>query len=87
MFTTSQLISLFSKTKKRDTPPDMMSMVDIMGYVKPETGVTEDGMNYFCRINLSDLNNPDIPDDLIYKMVDDGWILDKNKKYIENFYQ
>jgi len=87
MLTTNQLITLFSKSKKKDNPPEMSSMVDIMRYVNVDSGIKESGLEYYSKINLLELSKSEIPDDIIYEMVDNGWILSKDKKYIENFYQ
>lgn len=87
MLTTNQLITLFSKSKKKDSPPEMSSMVDIMRYVNVGSGIKESGLEYYSKINLLELSKSEIPDDIIYEMVDNGWILSKDKKYIENFYQ
>lgn len=87
MLTTNQLITLFSKSKKKDSPPEMSSMVDIMRYVNVDSGIKESGLEYYSKINLLELSKSEIPDDIIYEMVDNGWILSKDKKYIENFYQ
>ena len=87
MLTTNQLITLFSKSKKKDNPPEMSSMVDIMRYVNVDSGIKESGLKYYAKIILLELSKSDIPDNIIYEMVDNGWILSKDKKYIENFYQ
>lgn len=87
MLTTNQLITLFSKAKKKDNPPEMSSMVDIMRYVDVNSGIRDNGIEYYSKINLLELSKSEIPDDIIYEMVDNGWILSKDKKYIENFYQ
>ena len=62
-------------------------MVDIMRYVNVDSGIKESGLEYYSKINLLELSKSEIPDDIIYEMVDNGWILSKDKKYIENFYQ
>ena len=87
MLTTSQLVSIFSKAQKCDNPPQASSFIDVLKYVKPEFGMAEDGINYTCKINLLELSKSNAPEDIIYNMVEEGWILDENKKNIVNFYQ
>lgn len=87
MLTTNQLITIFSKVKKKETTPDLSTVVDIIRNLNPEIGIDEDGMSYFFRIKLIDLSKSNISEDMIYNMADNGWVLSKDKKYIENFYQ
>lgn len=87
MLTTGQLITIFSKTKKKETPPNMSEMVDIIKYVTPDMCLNEDCISYTCKIKISDLSSSGISDEMIYDMAEKGWIISKDRKYIENFYQ
>lgn len=85
MFTTKQLVNLFSNSKTKDTVPETSLIVEIMKYVNINIFMDGESMAYSYRINLFDLSKSGIPDETIYMMIDDGWSLTKDRKFIENF--
>ena len=87
MLTVQELIDIFKNSKMTDSPPEPSSLSKVMDYVDIDTGVDESGLNYYFRIKLSELSKSEISNEIIYDMVENGWILSKDKKYVENFYQ
>ena len=86
MLTTNQLIKIFSKSEKKDYIPETEDISEIIPHVYVESGVLENGIDYFFRIKLIDLSKSEIPDDTIFKMAKNGWVLSKDRKYVEFLY-
>ena len=87
MFTTNQLINIFSKTDKNsEALLDMSFIVNVAKYVKIGMGISNSRMGYLSRINLLELSKSGIPDDMVFAMVDNGWKLSRDKKYVEIYY-
>jgi hypothetical protein len=86
MLKINQLFELFSKTKSNGLPPETEVVNELMKYVNPTHGIDGDGETYMFKVNLHELSQSDISDDAIYKMVDEGWELSKDKKYLVKTY-
>ena len=83
MLTTGQIIKIFSNSKGKSKAPQTENIVKMMQYtdILPQMG--GNGIDYHYRINILDLSKSGIPDEAIFEMVDDGWILSKDRKFIE----
>lgn len=87
MLTTNQLIKIFSHVKNNsDVSLDMSFIVDLSKYVKIDIDMTDSKTGYMSKINLLELSKSEIPDDMVYELVNNGWKLSKDKKNIEIFY-
>jgi len=87
MFTVQELIDIFKNAKRNNTTPELSVLSDIINNVEIYSGVEDNGVDYYFKIKLSELSQSEISDKTIYEMVENGWVLSKDKKYIENFYQ
>lgn len=86
MLTTSELIRLFSKSKSNDYVPNTEDISNIMSYVQIDSGILENGVDYYFKINLLELSKSGIPDDTVFEMTKNGWTLSKDRKFIYFFY-
>ena len=89
MLKTNQLIQLFSKNNRNENisqQPDIYSMVNIMSYVNVETGIESNGIDYFSKINILELSKSEMPDETLHNMIEDGWFVTKDKKFIKKIY-
>ena len=86
MLTTNQLIKIFPKSERSNTVPDTEQVSNIMQNVAIESGMTDNGMDYYFRISLLDLSKALISEDVIFEMAKNGWVLSKDRKYIQFFY-
>lgn len=86
MFTTSQLIKIFSKSKKSDEPQDTVAVADIIEHVGVESGIADNHMDYFCKIDLLELSKSDMPEEQVFEMAENGWVLSKDRKSLLFYY-
>lgn len=86
MLTSGEIIKIFSKSKRKEYIPECEEISNIMQYVKIDSGLLENEMDYYFRISIFELSKSKIPDDTIFEMAKNGWVLSKDKKYIEFFY-
>lgn len=88
MFTTSKIIGLFSNVK--DNPdhsnPETSLLSELVKHVKIESGMEETSMSYFCKVSVLELSKSDISDDVVYQMLDNGWVLTKDRKFLKKTY-
>lgn len=83
--TTNELTKIFpSKENSKEVTTDALS--SIVNKVEMETGMCDNGVDYYFKINLIDLIKSEISDEEINQMAQNGWFLSKNRKYIELIY-
>lgn len=87
MFSVQELIDIFKNAKRTDSQPELSVLSDIINNVELYSGVEDNGIDYYFKIKLSELSQSEISEKTIYEMVENGWVLSKDKKYLENFYQ
>ena len=81
----NDIIKLFP-SKKISEDISSSSIIPIVGKVEYESGICDNGVDYYFKISLNSLLKSDLDYETIKKMSENGWVLSKNRKYIELIY-
>lgn len=83
--TLKEIIKIFPAQKINDDI-STSALIPIISHVEYESGICGNSKDYYFKIDLNNLVKSDLDDNTIREMAENGWVISKNKKYIEFIY-
>jgi hypothetical protein len=82
---TNQIISLFSKNTAKHGTPSTEVISEIMRYSSLTYTIDENCEDYVTRVSILDISKTDFPKETIDLMLNEGWTVSKDRKYLQIF--
>lgn len=84
--TSGQIRELFLKGATETKKCKISDFVDVTKYVSPKLKLDDNEVDYILSIDILELAKNCTDDDVIYNMLDMGWLLSKDKKSLVKKY-